>query len=241
MAKTLPVLCCLLSLASLFVLPSCSARIEGALGADGSAELFPEASLEPRTAALIRSLSAFTGHPLTAEAPLIDGPAIALSMSAAPGITGVSLSNLSPRSVAGRIALSRVDAFLSPGEAGPFIRYESSPPGGRLTIRVDRQNAPAILARLSAEVAAYLGALMAPAATGEKLSRQEYLDLVSAVYGPPVAEEIAAARIKAAFEFPRPVTGIRGGEAQGRRALFDLALTDLLVLEKPLDYEVSWE
>jgi hypothetical protein len=240
MTKVLPLLFCVLSLVSL---PSCSARIEGVLREDGSAELFPEASLEPRTAALIRSLSAFTGRPLAADAPIIDGPAIALSMSAAPGIAAVSLSNLGPRSVTGRIDLSRVDGFLSSGEtgAGPFIRYESSPAGGRLTIRVDRQNAPAILALLSVEVASYLGALMAPAATGEKLGRQEYLDLVAAVYGPPVAEEIAAARIKAALEVPRPVTGVRGGQAQGRRALFDLALTDLLVLEKPLDYEVTWK
>jgi hypothetical protein len=230
-------------------LTSCSARIEGALGEDGSAELSLEASLEPQMAALIRSLSALFDPAgsggAAGEPPLIDGPAIARSVAAAPGVAAVSLRNRGSRTILGDIRLSRVDDFLKvPGTEGEgrFISYEAAPSGGgRLLLRLDRQNAPEMLALLSEEVSAYLTALLAPAATGEALSQAEYLDLVASIYGRPLADEIAAARITAALDFPRPITAIRGGTSQGNRASFDLPLLDLLVLESPLSYAISWE
>jgi hypothetical protein len=82
---------------------------------------------------------------------------------------------------------------------------------------------------------------MAPVATGETLSRTEYLNLVSTIYGRPVADEIAAARILVTLEFPRPVSEILGGTARDRKAQFDISLPDLLVLEQPLRYEVYWK
>jgi hypothetical protein len=81
---------------------------------------------------------------------------------------------------------------------------------------------------------------MAPLATGEVLSRAEYLDLVASVYGRPVADEIAGGRIRASIDFPGPVGAVRGGTFSGKRAEFDIPLLDLLVLEQPLNCEVTW-
>jgi hypothetical protein len=105
---------------------------------------------------------------------------------------------------------------------------------------LDRRSAPQVLPLISPEVGAYLEALMAPALTGEALSRGDYLALVASVYGRPLAEEIAAGRIRLLLDFPRALTQVRGGTASGKRAEFDLPLLDLLVLETPLVYEASW-
>jgi hypothetical protein len=86
----------------------------------------------------------------------------------------------------------------------------------------------------------YLSALMAPVVLGEYMSSGEYLSLISMVYGRPLADEIAEARIKASIEFPRPVTSVSGGSSSGKRAEFDIPLLDILVLERPLRYEVYW-
>jgi hypothetical protein len=236
---------------------SCSAHIEGALRHEGSAKLSLEASLEPGTASLIRTLSRAWDPGSDPNAAIIDGPAISRSMAAAPGITGVSLKNTSPSAVAGEIHIAPVDAFLSlpEGRAGGtvdgkaaaprrFIVYEprgTRPPSpGRLTITLDRESAPLVLSLMSEEVSAYLSALMAPAATGEVLSRADYLDQVGWTYGRTVANEIAAARITARLDFPGPISGIRGGTFSGAQARFEIPLADLLVLEKPLEYEVLW-
>jgi hypothetical protein len=172
-------------------------------------------------------------------------------MAAAPGISGVSLVNINPTTVAGTIRIAQVDAFLAPpeGAAGStvlrrFIVYEprqlSPPSPGRLTLALARDSAPLVLSLLSEEVTAYLTALMAPAATGELLSKADYLDQVGWIYGRTVANEIAAARITATIDFPGPISGIRGGTFSGAQARFELPLVDLLVLEEPLEYEVRW-
>jgi hypothetical protein len=93
---------------------------------------------------------------------------------------------------------------------------------------------------LSPEVNQYLSALLAPVATGEVISKAEYLSLVAAIYGKPIADEIAASSIRVVLEFPGTITGIRGGAAKGPKAEFTIPLPDLLVLEQPLSYEISW-
>jgi hypothetical protein len=120
------------------------------------------------------------------------------------------------------------------------VDWEECAGGGRLRLSLDRSSAPEILPLISPEVGAYLEALMAPAVTGEALSREEYLSLAASVYGRPLADEIAAGRIRLLLEFPGTLTQVRGGTASGRRAEFELPLLDLLVLERPLVYEASW-
>ena len=231
----------LFSLPLLIVFFSCTARIDGTIMEGGAADLTIKTSLEPRTIALIRSLRGFMGE--AADAPILDGPAISRSMAAAPGVRAVSLKNTGPSALEGSISISRVGDFLAAeGAKGRFITYTEAPgPHMRtsIVITMDRDSAPALISRLSPEMEEYLSALMAPVVLGEKTTRQEYLGLLTMVYGRSLADEIAAARIRAVIEFPRPVT-VRGGTASGKRVEFDIPLAELLVLEQPLRYEVSW-
>jgi hypothetical protein len=109
-----------------------------------------------------------------------------------------------------------------------------------IIINIDRNSAPALISQLSPELTEYLSALMSPVILGQPMSRQDYLNLVAMIYGRPLADEIAAARIRARIEFPRPLTSVQGGTAAGNRAEFEISLLDLLVLETPLRYEVRW-
>jgi hypothetical protein len=225
------------------VFGSCSARIDGVLRQDGAGDLALQAALEPRMAALIRSLAALSREGgLPAEAPLIDGAAISRSLAAAPGIASAALANTGPAAIAGSLAVSRVGELLAlPGnQKGRLIVYEQGPAEGLLTITIDRLSGPALLALISQDVKDYLSALMAPVATGEKLSKAEYLALVAAVYGWGIAEEITAARIRLSLDVPGPVLSVRGGTFAASRAQFEVPLADLLVLESPLVYEVRW-
>ena len=218
---------------------ACSARIEGLVREGGEAEISLKTSLEPRTTSLLRSLRGFMGE--ASSPPILDGESISRSMAAAPGIRAVSLKNTGQETLEGTILISQVGDFLSSG-GNTFITYTQGRESGRSSIVVvlDLNSAPGIISRLSPEVEEYLSALMAPAAQGERMTRQEYLALVASIYGKPLADEIAAARILAGIEFPRQIVSIRGGNAVGRRAEFDVPLQDILVLEEPLRYEVNW-
>jgi hypothetical protein len=217
---------------------SCATRITGPLRADGSAELNITASLEPRTANLIRSLASVSGT-VSQGSLVVNGPAIAQSMSAAPGVASVTLRNTAPAAVEGLVRVSKINDFLASGSRG-FINFEQNSGGGRMLINVNRQTSPQILSLFSSEISDYLSALMAPIATGEVLTRAEYLDLVTSVYNRGVSDEISASRVYIEVSLPSAVRSVRGGTFSGRQAIFDVRLLDLLVLETPLSYEVVW-
>ena len=233
----------LLSLCPAFLpLFSCAARINGSLASDGSAALSVSMALEPRMAALIQRLAVVGGQANgQAERPILDGPAIARSMSNAPsGNVSASLKNSSPSAIEGQVQISNISRFLAVGDTGGFISFEQGRTGGRCEISISRDNGPIILEIFSREIADYLSALMSPLATGEELSKTEYLELVSSIYTKAISDEIAGSRIRASIDFPGSVTSVKGGTFSGRKANFDIPLLDLLVLETPIIYTVIW-
>lgn len=227
---------------TVLLLASCSSQVNGVLREGGSAELAIVASLEPRMSILVKSLNMIMGDPDSQQ--ILDGPSISRSMSASPGVKSVNLKNTGPSSVEGTAVIAKVEDFLYLTNGTPFIVYsESSKNGkstGRILISLDRETAPALIELLSGEAIDYLSALMAPAVIGEDMSKNEYLTLVGSIYGPGIASDISAAGISVSIDFPGPITQIRGGTADGAKAVFKIPLLDILVLETPQSWEVSW-
>jgi hypothetical protein len=234
------------------LLVSCSGRIRGMLYEDGFADLSLNAALEPRMTALIRGLSAAMKSSAAPGGVILDAQTIGRSMAQAPGILEVDLKNTSPSALEGSIKISQIEDLLAftarntvPGTSSPekvrFITYEKSSTGGKVILSLGRSSAPALLALFSGETSAYLAALMAPVATGEIMTRDEYLVLVGDIYGKAVADEIGSAKLYVSISFPGPIRSCLGGSYSGRRAEFVVDLPDLLVLDKDLRYEVIWQ
>jgi hypothetical protein len=247
MRKSSAILIRFLLFFTLCVCVSCASQINGSLKGDGQADLDIHTALEPRMTALIRGLAIASGtvQPGAAmSAPILDGPAIAASMSSAPGVASASFKNTTPAAIEGPVKITRIGDFLAPAAApgrASFIVFEQgAPSGGRCTANLSLNSGPEILSLISPEISDYLAALMAPLATGEVLTRAEYLTLVGSVYGKGIADEIAQAFIRAYIDFPGPVQSVKGGTFSGRRAEFAIPLLDILALETPLSYEVVW-
>jgi hypothetical protein len=228
-----------LLLAVLLPFLSCTARISGSLLGDGQADLTVYAALEPRMTVLITRLGEMAGTSQPG-APVLDGPALSASMDEAPGITSVALRNRTPAAIEGPVKISRIGDFLRSGGAANFITFEQNTSGGRCNVRIGLDSGPQILTLISPDIVDYLGALMAPIATGEAATKAEYLALVGSVYGRGIAEEISAATVRAVIDFPGPIQSAQGGTFSGRRAEFNIPLLDILVLETPLSYEIRW-
>jgi hypothetical protein len=226
----------------LLAFASCASRINGSLMGDGQADLGINAELKPGISALIGRLAALSG---TAKpgAPLLDGPSLTASMSKTPGVASVSFTNKTPSSIEGPVKISRINDFLSSGKVNGLISFEqkNSAGEGYCAVNFNLASGPQILGLLSPEIAMYLNALMAPIATGEKATKDEYLGLVASVYGKPIADEISSSSIRASVNFPGAIQRVKGGTYSGRRADFDIPLLDILVLETPLSYEVVWK
>jgi hypothetical protein len=218
---------------------SCAAQISGRVDQAGAGTFTVNAGLKPRFSTLIRSFKALAGEQ---DGAIIDGPLIASSLTRAPGIASVSFRNTSPTAIEGPVNISAIGDFLAPGGATGFIRFERGPgsQGGRCTITISLETGPKLLSLISPEIAEYLEALMAPIATGDAMTEAEYLKAVADMYGEGLSTEIAEASIQTSIDFPGPIQSVTNGKFNGRRAEFDIPLRELLVLERPLHYEVLW-
>ena len=223
-------------LAIIVFFPSCSARINAQLVQNGSGTVQLQANLEPNMINLIRSFSSLGG---VQSGSVLDAAVLNRSLASARGISSSALRNTGQEKVEGTIGISQINDLLNAG-GNRFVQYESGTASGKLAIHLDRRITPQILMQIYPEAVDYLSALMAPAATGEALSKAEYLMLVESVYGKPLAAEITASRVTATITMPGAVKSVKGGTYSGREARFDIALADLLVLEQSLDYEIMW-
>ena len=224
------------------LLSSCATRINGVLSAEGQADLQVSVALEPRMTAFIQRTSVAAGA--QSGAALLDGPALSASMLAAPGVAAASLANTTPSAVQGPVSISRLGDFLAfgDGRAREFVSFEQNgAQGGKCVISLSRDSGTDVLAFISPEIVDYLTMLMAPVATGESLSKTEYLALVGSVYGKAIADEIAKSIIAASLTFPGQVQSVSGGTFSGTKAEFAIPLLDVLVLENPLYFEVTWK
>jgi hypothetical protein len=215
---------------------SCAARINGSVSADGSGLFSVEMSLGPRMTSMIRSLNSASGQD---DALILDGQAIAKSMSME-GVTSVSFKNTGPAAVEGEFRIFNINRFLTAGDKGGFVTFTQGSNVGSCKIDINLKNGPVILENLSPEITDYLNALMAPIATGEAMSKSEYLDLVATFYNRNISNEIATSMIHAVIDFPGNISSVKGGTFSGKRAVFDISLLDFLVLETPLVCEVEW-
>jgi len=223
---------------AILTLFSCTARIDGNITANGSAVMTVNMSLGQRMTALIRSMAAAGGQE---NIQILDGQAISKSMSQAPGIDSVSLKNTSQTAVDGQVKISKMNLFLNEVKGKEFIIFEQGATGGKCVFSVNIDNSQIILEHLSKDVSDYLNAIMAPAATGEKMTKAEYLEIVASFYNKGISDEIAASRVRVSIDFPGAVTSAKGATLSGKKAVFDIPLLDLLVLETPLVYEVNWK
>jgi hypothetical protein len=231
-------------MAGIFLLPllaGCQAEITGTVNASGRAELTVNTALQTKMASLIRKLSAAGGA--AANAPVIDAAALNKSFQKTAGIESASFSNKNANTVQGALVITKIDDLAADSQSETwtkFITWRQDAAGGGVFIHLDLENGPAVIAAVSPDLYNYLGALAAPVATGEESSREEYLDLVKMIYDANIANEIAASSIKIILRFPARPTSIKGGVINGERAEFTIPLTDILVLEKPLDIEARW-
>ncbi|GBU28705.1 hypothetical protein R84B8_02265 [Treponema sp. R8-4-B8] len=221
-----------------FTLFSCTAKIDGNITATGSAVMTVSMSLGQRVTALIRSIAAAGGQELS---QILDGQSIARSMSKAPGIDTVTFKNTSPSAVDGHARVSQINTFLASADKKGIVTFEQGRSGGKCVFSINMENGSAMLDYLSSDISDYLNALMAPIATGEIMSKTEYLEVVASFYNKSISDEIASSRIRVSVDFPGSVTSAKGGTFSGKRVVFDIPLLDLLVLETPISYEVNWK
>lgn len=231
MSKIHPVTFAVLMLFPLFT--GCEAVIDGKLYGSGRADLHINASLGPKINALIGRFSSRPG-------PVLPAAEFNTNLLRFSGVEKSDFIQKNDASIEGTLVIKSIDDILKQNSIS-FINWKQTQTGGSAVIDINKKNGAQLISLISSELSDYLSALMAPVATGEELTKNEYIELVKSVYGAEIAKEIAGARFRMNLDFPQTIRSIKGGKSAGSTAKFDTPLLDILVLENPVIYEVNWD
>jgi hypothetical protein len=185
----------ILFFACVLLLAGCDTTVTVSADKKNGASFICSAAMGTAIEQTVRTVSGAQG-----SSPLFNGSEIKKQMEAA-GFQNVSASDPSPSSLSLKGYISRLADGL-PAVPGAFT-YSETPDGRHklvfvLSARILKQAA----ALLPEKERSYTDLLMAPVFTGETMSKDEYLDLVSSVYGQSITEELKNSRLVIVMEAP---------------------------------------
>jgi hypothetical protein len=207
-----------------FVFTGCTAAVELHAVADGSITVKYTAGLG---AAFMDMVTAVSGGADTA--PVFNADTITAQFIEA-GLSGTSAS------VPARNRLELTTVLPAAGtdlftQTGTVLYSNNKGKGQLLILALSPEHLRKVYALLPQSARSYIDLFMAPVFTGETMTKSDYLELLSSLYGKPLADEVEGASLSLSL------FGLSGSSAQ---KVVKIPLTDLLLLEKPVSYSVAW-
>ncbi len=243
----------------LFALTGCGGRLGITARSDGKADLSVVMDTGKAASAMISSIMASL-YPSRSTSVGPSGPTAAASGSAGvftperaqaleKSLAGGDAETLSAKALSSSVlsldATVR-DAASQTSASRTGVRFASvvSVEKHSLTLNLSPATMRALYASMDLQTRSYVDLFMAPVFTGEPMSGGEYTALIASVYGKDLAQEIADARMEIMLSAPRgeKATSCSNTDAKlsGRSAWFSIPLLDLLVLEEPQSYRITW-
>lgn len=222
-------------------LGSCAASIDLTVNPDRSGLLSVRADIPGAAAARLQSFRAVGGDS-QADVPFFDIPAIRNEV-ASRGIEPLVTEGPSPNSFRGTFSLRNLeDAAADPELAGrDLLKLERIGDETTFSFSLSRKNAEALPALFPGLDPYVLEALAPPALDPYPVTMAEYREMLTALLGDAAMKEFDSAATKILIRTPGPITKASGGIVSGKTFLVELKLLDLLVLENPITFSLSWK
>ena len=230
---------------------SIEARLSGASPALESAAFSAEFS--PTAERIART---FLGQEAVFDKPSIEAAFAAIAF---PSPASVSVGNAGERLRMDFLRINLNEGVFLELADGDTRAFNLEPERKRFAITLTKEIVAKTIAVLPQELFEYADLLMAPVLTGERMSEEEYLDLIAAAYGPQAAAELKACAFELTVQCPAKVTaasarefaaGTLGGAsspasdveaaAQGNDARFAIPAVKVFALSSPLELVAEW-
>lgn len=220
-------------------LVSCAPSVKIDIANDDSAKMEFSTSLSNSIEGSIRSLMGLqTSEPLYKEAP------VRASLVA----TGLDVESINFPSMTGieiKAGIKNINTSLNYAKEAVKVVPKGS--GKEAVIKFSPQIITEALNFMPEETRTYADLLMAPVFTGEKMTPDEYLFLLSMVYGETLANELAKSVFFVELSAPSAVkqaslsdTSLGTVSISGNKAVFNISLYKLLSTSGTTEYLVSW-
>lgn len=228
----------ILCAACIFTAVSCSARASLSVAQDKSAVLTFKTATGKTLDETIRSITGAEQNAL-----LFDENAIRSAFSQ----TGLTLKALSFPSTTG-ISLTAESSDLNKIGKSRLFNLQTDKTSGRLSVHLTPQTLNELLKALPEQTADYADLLLAPVFTGEKMSADEYVQLIGSMYGSNLQKELQNERFVFSIEAPGRVTKATLTPASsgnirktGSSVLADLSLHKFLANADETQLYIEWE
>lgn len=212
---------------TLLVFTGCSPRMNIRLADDNTVSM---QFVSGTGTELSKTFTAFTGQQIGS----IDTSSAQKAMKEA-GVTPNVITQLGP-DLWLTTGPDSIDGILS-GCPGTFSTRSTGSDTGVFSITLSPETAQYIVSLLPEETASYTELFMAPLFTGEIMSADEYTELVAAIYGQQLADELDAASFKFTVLVPGAATSVSApenlhaiSETDANSASINIPLSSLLTL-----------
>jgi hypothetical protein len=241
MQRNVRVLVPLLALALLTA--ACTVNQTIVVKSDGSGTATLHAEVSKLLGDYVSSLSEVSGKTgQAAGAPVFDAAAIRKDFSAKPGITVKKALTPTPLSLDVELGFTSIQgAFTSDAtlKTSGVLTYAESGGKKTITIHLDKAN----YAQLSTLFPALKDPTIASLGpqVGDTTTEAEYLDMVSFSIGTDGPGLLKKSFITLTIAPEGDILSQSGGTITGRTVVFRIPLLRVMVLDKPLDYSVSYK
>jgi hypothetical protein len=203
--------------------------------AQGGARLELADEVPPALAAKLRKLSSIPQD----RALFSQGAA---AKQGGKGIKLLSFSTPTPDSFVASLGIDDLAALAARKDLAQTQAIALSSKAGRqtLALHLERGNCRPLLDLMPGLDPGLIEALSPPALDPEPLSRAEYRSMLAGLLGEKATASLEAAKVEIEVLTPSPILASSGGRAMGRSFKIELSSLDLLVLEKPLDFSITW-
>ena len=232
----------LLSLALVAFLAACSVSQVLVIKADGSGT----ASMRVETTKLFReyllNLQEVTGAAPAADGRVFDVKALQKELEARPGLTVKKVASPSPDVLEVDLAYRSVQEVYGSAEsvkASGILVYSEAAGKKSFKVHIDRKN----FKELSGVFPALGSAVFEGIAPQEQdtISEAEYLDMIQFSLGPDGPALLKKSFIDLTVKPEGEILSQVGGTVVNGAVTFRIPLIKLLVLDKPLDYSLTWK
>ena len=234
-----------LMLAGLLLL-SCAIRQEAFLGKDGSGSVKFRVQLQPFFMDYIRDMAEVAGDAAPeglSKDRIFDLDKIRRDLEARPGVKVTRLASPKPELLEGELTFRDVEAVFRSEkqltQAG-VITFTRKGAARTLQLHLERKN--------FAQVAAVTPLMQNPVfeslgpQENEGVSEQDYLDMMQFAMGDPAPKGIRDSAIELRVTVQGKIVSVTGGQVQkDGSVLFQIPLIRVLLLDRPLDYALTFE
>ncbi len=221
---------------------ACSVNQSIVVKNDGSGTASLHAEVSKLLADYIASLAEVSGKSVPAGGAVFDAAAIRKDFEARPGMTVKKVATPTPNSLDLDLAFASIQDVFTRDDAlksSGALTYSES--GGKKTIRLHLDKAnytqlSALFPMLKDPTVASLGPQV-----NDTTTEAEYLDMVSFSIGADGPALLKKSFITLTIDPEGDIISQTGGTLSGSAVVFRIPLLSLMVLNKPLDYSVTFK